>query len=334
MGMYEKTVAGALMAAGILMVGGTSSVAQQNQSNNPNTTTTQTTNQGGNTSQGSNQTTQDSNKTNQDSNRTTPDSTRTTQDPNRTTPDTTQSTTQGTTQDANRDMNRATGQQVTNRSGSNTSSAGMLSSADRKFVMDAAMGGMTEVEIGRLASQNGSSDAVKQFGERLVQDHTKANEELMTLAGSKGITLSKELDAKHKTMVAKMSATSGAEFDRAFIKEMQKDHKKDISMFQKQADKGMDADLKAFAAKTLPTLREHAQMIDQMNTGMSGMKGMSGTKNTSGMDNPSGTTSQPSSGTGNSSNPGTTSPSNTGTTNPSSTGTSNPSDSTTTRPKP
>ncbi|HVF29007.1 MAG TPA: DUF4142 domain-containing protein, partial [Pyrinomonadaceae bacterium] len=172
----------------------------------------------------------------------------------------------------------------------------------------------------------GSSDAIKQFGERLVQDHTKANEELTTLAGAKGITLPKELNAKHKAMVAKMSAMSGAGFDRAFAKEMQKDHKKDISVFQKQADKGTDAELKAFAAKTLPTLREHAQMVNQMNTGMSGMKGMSGTKNKSGMDNPSGTTSQPSSGTGNSSNPGTTNPSNTGT--------SNPSGSTTTRPNP
>ena len=129
---------------------------------------------------------------------------------------------------------------------------------------------------------------------------------------------------RHGAETPALAAAAG--FDRAFTKEMQKDHKKDISMFQKQADKGKDADLKAFAAKTLPTLREHAQMINQLSTGAGSMKNMSGTKNTSGMDNPSGTTNQPSSGTSNSSNPGTTSPSNTGT--------SNPSGSTTTRPNP
>ena len=143
-----------------------------------------------------------------------------------------------------------------NATGEQTSMSNMTSQ-DRDFLMDAAMGGMMEVELGRIAAQNGASAEVKQFGQRMVDDHSKANEELMTLATSKGITLPTTLDDKHKEHLTKFSSMSGADFDRAYGKEMLSDHRKDVSEFEKESTKGTDPDLKAFATKTLPTLLEH-----------------------------------------------------------------------------
>lgn len=166
---------------------------------------------------------------------------------------------------ANRTQNRNSNR-MANRNSQNTGAAGEqtgmsnMSSQDRNFVMDAAMGGMMEVELGRVAAQKGMSDAVKQFGQRMVDDHSKANSDLMTLASGKGITLPTTLDEKHQKDVTKLSAMSGAEFDRAYSKIMLSDHNKDVSEFEKQSTKGTDPDLKAFASKTLPTLQEHLQM--------------------------------------------------------------------------
>ena len=160
---------------------------------------------------------------------------------------------QNQNQNANRSQNRndntrATGEQA---------GMGAMSSQDQKFLMDAAMSGLKEVELGRVAAQQGTSDQVKQFGQMMVDHHTKANTELMSLASSKGVTLPTALDDKHREDVTKLSARSGAEFDREFSKMMLKDHDKAVSMFEKQSEKGGDADVKAFAAKALPTLQEH-----------------------------------------------------------------------------
>jgi len=122
------------------------------------------------------------------------------------------------------------------------------------------MGGMMEVELGRVAAQKGASDAVKQFGQRMVDDHSAANTELTSIASGKGITLPATLDEKHQAQVTKMSAMSGAEFDRAYGKMMLSDHTKDVAEFEKQSTKGTDPDLKAFASKTLPTLQQHLEM--------------------------------------------------------------------------
>jgi putative membrane protein len=135
-----------------------------------------------------------------------------------------------------------------------------LNATDRQFVMEAAMGGMAEVELGRLAAERGSSDAVKQFGQRMVDDHSSANTELMQIVSGKGIQLPTTLDAKHRAAVDKMSRLSGAAFDRAYSKEMVKDHNKDVALFQRESARGADADIKGFAQKTLPTLQEHLSM--------------------------------------------------------------------------
>ena len=137
---------------------------------------------------------------------------------------------------------------------------GSLNSQDSKFLMEAAMGSLMEVELGRVAAQKASSDAVKQFGQRMVDDHGAANTELTSLATSKGVTLPTALDEKHQKDVTKLSAMSGADFDRAYMKMMVSDHVKDVSEFEKQSTKGTDPDLKAFASKTLPTLQEHLKM--------------------------------------------------------------------------
>jgi putative membrane protein len=176
-------------------------------------------------------------------------------------------------QNSNQNSSNANSSQNANKSNRNSKNnnamgeqTGMANMAaqDHNFLMDAAMGGMLEVELGRMATTQGASDAVKQFGQRMVDDHGKANQELMSLAQSKGITLPTEIDEKHKKDMTKLSSLSGAEFDREYGKMMVSDHRKDVSEFEKQSTRGTDADLKAFATKTLPTLKEHLKMAESL----------------------------------------------------------------------
>lgn len=131
---------------------------------------------------------------------------------------------------------------------------------DQEFVKDAAQGGMLEVKLGKLATEHAGNDAVKKFGQRMVDDHSKANKELKDLAAKKGITLPTSLDQKHQTMIDKLSKMNGADFDRAYMSAMVKDHQDDVAEFETEARNGKDADIKAWAAKTLPTLREHLKL--------------------------------------------------------------------------
>ncbi len=138
---------------------------------------------------------------------------------------------------------------------------------DKKFAKDAAMGGMTEVELGKLAVQKGSSDAVKQFGQKLIDDHTKANDQLKELASKDSLNLPDSLDSKHQSRVDKLAKLSGPKFDKAFIKDAVKDHEKDISEFKNEAQYGSDPNVKQFASNTLPILQQHlAAAKDLKNT--------------------------------------------------------------------
>ena len=180
---------------------------------------------------------------------------------------------------ANRSANRNSGN--TGAKGEQTGMATMTSQ-DRNFLMDAAEGGMLEVELGRVAAQKGASEAVKQFGQKMVDDHGQANTELMSIATSKGVTLPTELDEKHRAHVTKLSGMTGAEFDREYSKMMLSDHNKDVSEFEKESTKGADPDLKAFAAKTLPTLQQHLEMAKALpgnERGNSGNSNRSGSRN-------------------------------------------------------
>jgi putative membrane protein len=143
--------------------------------------------------------------------------------------------------------------------------AANLNTRDRNFVMEAAMGGMAEVELGKLATQKATSDAVKQFGQKMVDDHSAANSELTQLAAAKGITLPTELDAKHRADITRLSKLSGAAFDGAYSKAMLDDHVKDVAAFEKESTSGTDPEVKAFATKTLPTLKQHLEMARSLN---------------------------------------------------------------------
>jgi len=135
---------------------------------------------------------------------------------------------------------------------------------DRAFVMEAGPGGLTEVELGRLAAQKGQSADVKRFGQRMVSDHSKANAELKKLAATKGITLPAEMNAEQKAERDKLAKLSGPEFDREYMALMVEDHDKDVAAFQEEAKDGSDPEIKSFAAKTLPTLQEHQRMSKEI----------------------------------------------------------------------
>ncbi|MDQ6809329.1 MAG: DUF4142 domain-containing protein [Verrucomicrobiota bacterium] len=131
---------------------------------------------------------------------------------------------------------------------------GALTSQDRQFAMDAARGGIMEVEMGRMAEQQGKSAEVKRIGGRLVADHSQANAELAAIARRKGIKL--------PTEPAKMAKLRGADFDRQYLALMAEDHRKDLADFQSEAQNGRDPDLRAFAAKTSRVIKNHLQMVE------------------------------------------------------------------------
>ena len=124
-----------------------------------------------------------------------------------------------------------------------------------------------EVELGRLASEKASSSEVKQFGQRMVEDHGKANDELKQLATQKHVDLPAEPSAKHKATKARLEKLSGEQFDKAYVADMLKDHKKDVAAFEKQSRSAKDPDLKSFAAKTLPTLQDHLKQVQGLASG-------------------------------------------------------------------
>ncbi len=140
----------------------------------------------------------------------------------------------------------------------------MKMTADSKFAMEAASGGMTEVALGKMATEKGTSQAVKDFGQKMVDDHGKANDELKTIASSKNMTLPSAPNAKDQAIIDKMSKMSGAAFDKAYVHDMVMDHKNDVMAFTKESNTGMDSDIKGFAAKCLPTLKEHRKMINDI----------------------------------------------------------------------
>jgi len=142
------------------------------------------------------------------------------------------------------------------------------SAADMKFAKEAAIGGLMEVELGKVAVQKASNDKVKEFGQRMVDDHTKASDQLKSIAAKENITLPTELDAKHKAMVDKMSGMSGAAFDRAYMADMVKDHQHDVADFQKESTSGSDDALKAWAGTTLPTLQEHLRIAKETDSSL------------------------------------------------------------------
>jgi putative membrane protein len=140
------------------------------------------------------------------------------------------------------------------------------------FMPAAAQSGMAEVMLGNLALQKSQNEQVKTFAQAMVADHTAANGELAALAQSKNVTLPTEPDSKHKSAMDKLNGMSGMDFDKAFMKQMVKDHEAAVKLFSRESERGTDAETKAFAAKTLPTLQNHLQMARTLNDSVKSMK--------------------------------------------------------------
>lgn len=138
--------------------------------------------------------------------------------------------------------------------------AATLSAADRIFLLKAAKGGMMEVKLGDIATKQAANGDVKQFGQRMVDDHSKAKDELKQLAAQKGVTLPTDIDSKQNRTVMRLSKLNGMRFDHTYVMDMVKGHQAAIRAFAREAKYGKDADVKAWAAKTLPTLKEHLKM--------------------------------------------------------------------------
>jgi putative membrane protein len=153
--------------------------------------------------------------------------------------------------------------QSSDTSTSSKSSAG-TSAADMTFIKKAASGGMAEVELGQLAQQKASNPDVKKFGERMVTDHSKANEQLKAVAQAEHIDLPQHLDAKDQATKDKLDKLSGEQFDRAYMQDMVKDHKTDVAEFQHESKMAKNAEVKNFAAETLPVLQSHLREAESI----------------------------------------------------------------------
>ncbi len=145
-----------------------------------------------------------------------------------------------------------------------TSSNSKSNTADRHFMDKAAQGGMAEVELGQLAEQNGQSQEVKDFGKRMVTDHSKANDELKQVAEKEDVTLPTTLDAKDQATKERLEKLHGAAFDKAYMHDMVMDHKADIAEFKHEEAAAHSPDLKNWVSTTLPTLESHLQEAEKV----------------------------------------------------------------------
>lgn len=139
---------------------------------------------------------------------------------------------------------------------------------DQEFMVEAASGGLMEVQLGTLAAQNAASPRVKEFGQMMVKDHTAANTEMMAMAEKKNISLPAAPGEDHQHHIDGLKDKKGVEFDKDYMSMMVKDHEEDIENFEKASQNAKDAELKAFATKTLPILKQHLEMAKSINEGL------------------------------------------------------------------
>lgn len=173
------------------------------------------------------------------------------------------STSDSVSTDSNNKMNGTDTMNNSNNANTNMNTT-PLSKDDSMFVAEAAMGSMMEVQAGNMAQQMGMSQRVKDFGAILVRDHTKAGNDLMSLAASHGMTLSTVLSNDMQKNTAAMQKMTGKSFDQHFISMMADDHKKDIEAFRKESNTAADANLKAWAVQTLPVLQMHMDTVQAL----------------------------------------------------------------------
>jgi putative membrane protein len=138
------------------------------------------------------------------------------------------------------------------------------SAADSSFLKDATEGGIMEVKLGQLAQTNASSQAVKDFGQRMVTDHSKMGDDVRMVASNQNVSVPTSESMMQKMTYERLSHKTGVDFDKAYIEDMVKDHKADIAAFEKEVNSGSDPDAKAVAQKALPIIREHLRMAQEI----------------------------------------------------------------------
>lgn len=140
-----------------------------------------------------------------------------------------------------------------------------VAGAERAFVAEAAQSGMAEVEASRVVAERAADAAVKSYAQQLEREHTSANGELQRIAGDKGITLPTAVDTAAKEQLDRLRGQSAPQLERSFVQDFGVDaHARAIQLFERQAREGQDPDLRSFAERTLPRLREHLAMAQQL----------------------------------------------------------------------
>jgi putative membrane protein len=150
-----------------------------------------------------------------------------------------------------------------------------LQAAEMDFVKQATAAGMAEVDVGKLGAEKAADQSVKQFAQRMVDDHSKANEQLIKILGDKKVEVPKELPADAASTKDRLSSLSGTDFDREFMTNMVSDHEKAVALFDKESKEGQDAQLKQFAEQTLPTIQDHLKQAQQIQSSLGKVAGQS-----------------------------------------------------------
>jgi putative membrane protein len=136
--------------------------------------------------------------------------------------------------------------------------------SDAQFAKNAAQANLAEVQLGQLAERNGTTLTVKDFGKRMVADHSTAQDKLKAAAQKDDITLPDTMSGADQALYNRLSKLSGEKFDKAYAENMVRDHTRDISQFRHEANDGRDVAIKSFASGTLPTLQKHLKLAEQM----------------------------------------------------------------------
>jgi putative membrane protein len=147
-----------------------------------------------------------------------------------------------------------------------------LDRMDRDFLMDAALGGMFEVKAADLAQKQASSDQVKKFAQRMMDDHGKIDSQLAQIAQQGSVTLPTQLDKKYQDKIDALAKLGGPDFDKMYMDEMVKDHRTDIGDYQKESNSAKDPTVKGFASSTLPMLRDHLAAAQDVDTAVKSTK--------------------------------------------------------------
>jgi len=166
----------------------------------------------------------------------------------------------------------ATGLMAT--AGPASAAGGDLQQSDLRFLREAAGGGLAEVALGKLAVDRAHSADVRAFGQRMMEDHAKGNEQLLALAQSKQVELPTDVPADAKQTGERLADLSGAAFDREFMKGMVADHEKVVAAFEAEAKSSGDSDLRQFATQALPMLRDHLAQARRIEATLKGVSGL------------------------------------------------------------